>query len=239
MGPTEAVNVAKLSKTFGKKVVLQDVNLSVATGESVCICGANAVGKTTLLSIIAGLLRPSSGSIKIFGFDVSENAGKIKPRLGYISHEPMIYPQLTVEENLHFFARLYGIEDIEGRKQELLELTELTNYRFAISSILSTGMMQRLSIARAILHKPSILLADEPFANLDQKAAEHLVTIMKNYKDSGGTVIMAGHNVRNWLGCCSRVIVLEDKKIMFDKQVSQIDVEDFSTDYISYAGKNS
>lgn len=239
MSLTEAINITDLSKSFGKKVVLQDINLSVAAGESVCICGANAVGKTTFLSMTAGLLRPSGGSIKIFGFDISENADKIKPGLGYISHKPMIYPQLTVEENLDFFAKLYRIENIKGRKQELLEFTGLTNYRSTIASILSAGMTQRLSIARAILHKPSVLLADEPFASLDQKAAEHLVTIMKNYRDCGGTVIMTGHNVRIGLGCCSRVIVLEDKRIIFDKQVSQIDVEDFSTDYISFAKKSS
>jgi len=238
MSPAEAVNITDLSKSFGRKVVLQDINFSAAAGEGICVCGANAVGKTTLLSLMAGLLRPSCGSVKIFGFDISENPDMVKARLGYISHTPMIYPQLTIEENLHFFARLYGIKNIEGRKQELLELSGLGNYRYTIASKLSAGMVQRLAIARAMLHKPSVLLADEPFASLDQKAAEHLVAIMRNYRAAGGTVIMTGHNIRIGLGCCGRVLVLDDKRIIFDRQVSQIEVEVFSTDYISYARRN-
>lgn len=219
--------------------MLEAISFQLTAGQGLCICGANAAGKTTLLRIIAGLLEPNGGAVEICGFNIKRQLQKIKLILGALFHKPMVYPQLTVIENLHFFAGLYGLKNSKARMQELLEQVELTPYRYDSASTLSQGMMQRLAIARAMVHKPNVFLADEPFAGLDSQASRDLVTILNNFKDQGGAVLMTTHSVDLSLQCCERVVVLNDQKLIFKAEVSEINTADFVKDYLLYARENS
>ena len=185
-GQTPVINLAGVCKSFGSRVVLNAISFSVTSGQGLCICGANAAGKTTLLRIIAATLKPSKGEVELCGFNVQRRTREIKPLIGAIFHKSMVYPQLTVIENLRFFARLYGVKNSKARIEELLEQTALTPYCYDSAGILSRGMTQRLAIARALVHKPTILLADEPFTGLDINASNYLLTILRNFKDQGG-----------------------------------------------------
>ena len=233
-----AVDVAGVSKSFGSQIVLEDISFHLAGGQGLCICGPNASGKTTLLRIMAGLLQPDAGAVQICGFDVKSQARQAKVLLGAIFHKSMVYPQLTVIENLRFFARLYGVRDGTARIQELLEQTALMPYRYDRAGILSRGMMQRLAIARALVHKPIVLLADEPFTGLDADASDHLVTILNNFKDEGGAIVMTTHDVNLSLQCCQHVAVLDAQKLVFNTKTSEIDTAAFANDYLSYVRAN-
>ncbi len=239
LSKTAAINLSGISKSFGRRAVLESISLSVGAGQGLCIYGANAVGKTTLLRITAGLLKPSQGTAEICGFDIQRHTQQTKAMLGVIFHKSMAYPQLTVEENLRFFARLYGIKNSRERIEELLGQTGLGPCRCDRAGILSRGMIQRLAIARALLHKPKVLLADEPFAGLDAEAARHLVMILGSFKNEGGTVVMATHNVNLSLQCCEQAAVLNERKIIFNTGVSEIDTAEFACDYLLYARKNA
>ena len=233
--PGPAVSLAGVCKSFGSREVLDSVSFSAAGGEGFCICGANAAGKTTLLKIIAGLLLPGAGKVQICGFDLQEKAPQAKPLLGAVFHKSMVYPQLTVSENLRFFGRLYGVKNGNVRIEELLQQTGLMPCRYDRAGILSRGITQRLAIARAMVHDPAVLLADEPFTGLDCDAAESLVAILEDFKKGGGTIVMATHNVNFALNCCKQVAVLDDRKLIFSAKVSGINTAEFAKDYLLYA----
>jgi len=235
------VSITSVSKAFGSRLVLNNIDLQIAQGQGVCICGVNGAGKSTLLRIIAGLLRPTSGSVKICGFDIGSDPEKTKPRLGLISHKSMLYPNLTVFENLLFFARLYGVKDSGNRVGKLIEDIGLSSYRYDRAGILSRGMLQRLAIARAIVHQPAVLLADEPFTGLDTQASRHLISVLGKFRDPprrAGTLVMTTHDANVGLGCCDRVLVLDGPPkagLILDAMTSRIDTGSFRKDYLSYA----
>ena len=229
------ITINSVSKTFGSKLVLKNVDLQVSQSHGICICGANGAGKSTLLRIIAGLLRPDDGIVKLCGFDINSEPEKTKLCLGLISHKAMVYPELTITENLRFFARLYGVKDASDRIEKLIEDVGLSSYRYDKASILSRGMLQRLAIARAMVHSPTVLLTDEPFTGLDAKACKHLVDVLCGFQSQGGTLVMTSHNTRLALQCCSRVAVLDEGKFIFDSRTSQIDTGSFIEDYYAYA----
>jgi len=236
---TPTINLKGVTKSFGNRIVLEAISFQLTAGESLCICGVNAAGKTTLLRIIAALLQPTEGTVEICGFNLKTQTRKIKPLVGAIMHQSMVYPQLTVIENLRFFAELYGLKNSNTRIQQLLEQMRLTPYRYDTPAILSRGINQRLAIARALIHNPDILLADEPFTALDSQAAGDLITILQNFKNQGGTVIMTTHHIDLSLNCCDKVAVLHDQKFIFNAKTSDINISDFAQDYLSYARKIS
>ena len=229
------ISINSLSKSFDRKVVLRGIDLSVAGGQSVCLCGANGAGKSTLLRLIAGLLAPDSGSVAINGHDMHGDPEKAKLELGMVSHSSMVYPDLTVVENLKFAADIYGV-DAAGRIDELLRGTALASYRFNRASILSRGLLQWLAVARALVHRPKVLLADEPFTGLDGKASGRLLEIFDKFTSDGGTIVMVTHDIRVGLQCCDRAVVLDKAQLVFDAATSEIDTERFTRDYLSYAG---
>lgn len=219
---TAAVRVNDVCKSFGSRVVLEEINFHLLAGEGLCICGANAAGKSTLLRIAAGLLEASGGTVEICGLNIRREREKTKSMIGVVLHSSMVYPELTVLENLRFFARLYGIKDSKGRIEELLEETGLGSCKGDIGGVLSRGMTQRLAVARALLHKPKVLLADEAFSGLDREASGRLVTTLNNFKESGGAILMTAHNVSLPGQCCERVAVLDNHKLIFEPEVLQI-----------------
>jgi len=229
------ISIRSLLKAFDRRVVLRDIDLSVSKGQSVCLCGSNGAGKSTLLRLIAGLLAPDQGSITINGHDINHSPQEARLELGMISHRSMVYPDLTVAENLKFAADLYGV-DAATRIDELLSGTALASYRFNRASILSRGLLQWLAVAKALVHRPKVLLADEPFTGLDGKASRRLIDIFHKFTDDGGTIIMVTHDIRVGLECCNRALVLDKAKLAFDARTGDIDTEQFARDYLSYAG---
>ena len=229
------INVKSVSKAFDTRNVLRDIAVDINTGQAVLICGINGAGKTTLLRIIAGLLQPDIGSVELCGYNIRKDPEKAKSQFGMISHKSMVYPELTVLENLSFFATLYGVKDSDNHITELLQDVGLLSYRYDTASILSRGLLQRLAIARALVHQPVLLLADEPFTGLDAKACHHLITVLNEFTNNGGTIVMTTHDIDIGLQCCNRVVVLDKSNLIFDASTSDIDKERFLKDYISYA----
>ena len=229
------INVKSVSKAFDTRRVLRDIAIDIGKAQAVLICGINGAGKTTLLRIIAGLLQPDQGSVELCGYNIRKDPEKAKSQFGMISHKSMVYPELTVLENLSFFAILYGVKDSETYITELLQDVGLSSYRYDTASILSRGLLQRLAIARALVHRPALLLADEPFTGLDAKACHHLITVLTEFTNNGGTIIMTTHDIDVGLQCCNRVVVLGKSNLIFDAGTSDIDKARFLKDYISYA----
>ncbi len=229
------LSVRAVSKTFMGKPVLSRVSLDLGPGQAACLCGINGAGKSTLLRIVAGLLRPDRGSVAIDGWEVADHSAQFKRRVGMISHAGMIYAELTVSENLAFAADLHGLSDRDARIEELLTDTGLGPFRHDRAGILSRGLLQRLAIARALLHRPTVLLADEPFTGLDGEAAERLIDIFHAFVRNGGTLLVTTHAVRLGLRCCERVAVLDKGALLLDATIEEIDPERFAEDYLSYA----
>ena len=229
------VEIRSVSKAFATRRVLKNIDLDIGRSQSVCLSGVNGAGKSTLMRIVAGLLHPDAGSVSLNGHDVRKEPQKTKPQLGVISHKSMVYPDLTVSENLVFFANLYGVKSITSRIAELLKDVGLFSYRYDKASVLSRGLLQRLAIARALVHQPSVLLADEPFTGLDWEASKYLIGVFANFTDSGGTIIMTTHDTHVGLQCCERVVVLDKHKLIFDAMTQEIDTAAFTKDYLSYA----
>jgi heme exporter protein A len=239
LADTSVVEISSVTRKFGTRLVLKSIDLQIARGSGICVCGVNGAGKSTLLRIIAGLLRPAHGTVKICGFDVSAEPEKTKSKLGLISHKSILYPELTTSENLLFFARLYGVKDRHRRVRELLEDVGLSSYAYDRTNVLSRGMLQRLSIARAMVHRPAVLLADEPFTGLDLEAGRHLISVLTKFRADGGTLVMTTHDTSMALKCCDRVAVLDNHTFIFNAVTSQIDTDSLTDDYLSYARRNN
>jgi len=230
-----ALHVHGVSKTFVTRPVLRGIDLAVPKGQAVCLCGINGAGKSTLLRIAAGLLRPDGGTVIVNGFDIRKHVEAAKRQIGVISHASMVYPELTVFENLAFAARLYGVAGRAARIEELLAGTALTSFRHDRAGILSRGLLQRLAIARALLHEPVVLLADEAFTGLDADVSERLVAIFDQFVRGGGTILMTTHDTRMGLRCCHRVVILDHGVLVLDAMKDKIDADRFADDYVSYA----
>ena len=210
------IDVRELIKSFGNRVALARVSLSVEAGERVTLVGPNGAGKTTLLRVLATLTRPTAGSVRIAGLDTAKVGEKVRRCIGFLSHRTLLYGDLTVEQNLRFYAQMYDLEDAPTRIAELVERMGLKAWRSELVRTLSRGMQQRLAIARAILHNPPILLLDEPDTGLDQHAADMLNDLLKAVDISQRTVLMTTHNLERGLSLGNRVVILAKGKIVYD-----------------------
>ena len=189
------ITVKKLVKRFGLKTVLRGVDFEVQPGEFVALLGPNGAGKTTFLRILASLSRPSIGEVRVAGFRLPNEAAAVRARLGVVSHLPLLYGDLSAEENLRFYGRMYGIEDLEPRITEVLEMVGLETRRKDLVRTFSRGMQQRLAIGRAVLHDPDVMLFDEPYTGLDQDASSMLDDVLKTVAAEGRTVVMTSHDL--------------------------------------------
>lgn len=217
------IEVKNLTKLFGTKKVLRGINFQAETGEFVAILGPNGAGKSTFLRILSSLLRPTGGEMRIAGYRLPGEVAKIRSRLGVVTHQPLLYGDLTAEENLQFFGRMFGVCDLGNRVVEILNLVGLSIRSKDMVRTFSRGMQQRLSIGRAILHDPDVLLLDEPHTGLDQDACDMLDTILKEVASRGRTVVMASHDL-------SRVEILAER---FDVITKGIIVASSDRDSIS------
>lgn len=189
------IEVKKLVKRFGLKTILRGVDFHVEPGEFVALLGPNGAGKTTFLRILASLSRPSLGSVKVAGHSLPNESAQVRARLGVVSHLPLLYPDLTAEENLQFYARMYGLMDFAPRITEILQMVGLETRRKDLVRTFSRGMQQRLAIGRAVIHDPDVVLFDEPYTGLDQDASEMLDDVLRSVAAKGRTVVMTSHDL--------------------------------------------
>lgn len=202
------IEVHGLVKAFGLKPVLRKLDFRVERGEFVAVVGPNGAGKTTLLRILASLARPTAGVVAVGGLQLPAQAGAIRRVLGVVSHQPLIYGDLTAEENLRFYARLYGVEDADQRVAEVLHLVGLSRHRRDLVRSYSRGMQQRLAIGRGILHRPELLLFDEPHTGLDPQAGDMLDGLLREVTGQGRTVVMTSHDLTRAANLAGRVDIL-------------------------------
>lgn len=202
------IETRKLVKRFGFKVVLRGVDFKAQPGEFVALLGPNGAGKTTFLRILASLARPTLGEVIVANHHLPAEASKVRAKLGVVSHLPLLYPDLTAEENLLFYARMYGMHQPQARLAEALKMIGLEKRRRDLVGAFSRGMQQRLAIGRAILHNPEVLLFDEPYTGLDQDASEMLDQTLHSVAATGRTVVMTSHDLARAENLATRFDVL-------------------------------
>ena len=207
------IKVRKLVKRLGLKTVLRGMDFSVEDGEFVALIGPNGAGKSTFLRILASLTRPSMGSVNVAGFKLPKEAADVRRRLGVVSHQPLLYVDLTATENLKFYGRMYNLPDVDTRIDEVLEMVGLTKRRDDLVRTYSRGMQQRLAIGRAVLHDPSVMLFDEPYTGLDQDASSMLDDVLRTVAARGRTVVMTSHDLARTEDLATRFDVLSRGKI--------------------------
>ncbi|MDZ4178977.1 MAG: ABC transporter ATP-binding protein [Coriobacteriia bacterium] len=238
MGETfsdNAVEVRDLTRTFGVRKALDGVTFDLPTGSFLSIFGPNGAGKTTLVKVLTTLMNPSKGSAKVCGLDVVEDAVGLRERIGLISHNPLLYPDLSAEENLLFFAEMYGLSNPSGRVRELLLAVELDHRRLDLVRTFSRGMLQRLSIARALLHQPEVLFLDEPYSGLDPHAVEIFDSLIAQIREHH-TFVMISHDLTKGLELCSHALILARGKVVLSAPKSEIDEEEFVATYRATVG---
>jgi len=216
------IQVKNLIKRFGQKTVLRRLNFSVAAGEFVAFLGPNGAGKTTFLRILASLSRPTLGEVNIAGHQLPAQATAVRKRLGVVSHLPLLYGDLSAEENLRFFGMLYSISNARGRIAEVLSLIGLSHRKSDLVRTFSRGMQQRLAIGRAILHDPDILLLDEPHTGLDQDACDMLDGVLLQVASLGRTVVMTSHDLARAAKLAKRFDVLSRGVILASKHRDEL-----------------
>lgn len=202
------IQVRKLIKRFGLKTILRGIDFQVEKGEFVALLGPNGAGKTTFLRILASLSRPTYGEVSIGGYRLPNQAAFVRMRLGVVSHLPLLYGDLTAEENLRFYSRMYGIEGEDQRVLEVLDLVGLAAHRRDLVRTFSRGMQQRLAIGRSVLHDPEVMLFDEPHTGLDQDASLMLDNVLREVAASGRTVVMTSHDLVRTADLASRFDVI-------------------------------
>lgn len=225
------IKVQKLIKRFGLKTVLRGLDFQVEQGEFVALLGPNGAGKTTFLRILASLSRPTMGVVNIAGYRLPEQAAAVRRRLGVVSHQPLLYGDLTAEENLMFYGRMYAIAGLPERVREVLELVGLSTRRRDLVRTFSRGMQQRLAIGRAVLHDPDVMLFDEPHTGLDQDASAMLDTVLREVAARGRTVVMTSHDLARAADLASRFDVISRGVIGASVRSDEIDPDDLLAFY--------
>lgn len=206
------IEIRNLIKRFHHQPILNHLTLTVKDSDCCLLVGDNGAGKTTLIRILAGLVRPDRGEVTLCD-SVSGSNPQIRRMIGYVGHQPMCYQDLTASENLHHYARLYQVTDVEIAVLQALESAGLTRYQHQPVRTLSRGMQQRLSLARATLHNPTILLFDEPYTGLDQEAANALDSLIQGLHRPGHAILLAAHRPQRLLKIASHIAWLRDGAI--------------------------
>ncbi len=229
------LEVSGLKKDYGGPPVLRSVSFSLDRGEGLILLGPNGAGKSTLLRILAGIHRAGGGVIKINGARASFRDGDVRRQVGFVSHETFLYDALTARENLLFFGRLYGVTE-KGEIARALEEVGLSRFADRPVGGFSRGMAQRLTLARARLHRPPLLLLDEPFTGLDPVAAADLENTLRAFRSVGGAFVMATHDLAHVVGTGSRLLVLRKGQIVHAEDLSRLDAAGLEQVYRRHAG---
>lgn len=230
------IEVNNLVKKIGDKIILRNLKLSVAEGETIAVLGPNGAGKTTLLKTIATLTKPTSGDVKVFGLTSKKDVLEIRQNIGYLPHASLLYEHFSPLENLVFYGKLYGVKDVEKRSKELVEQVGLKFFMNEPVRGFSRGMIQRTAIARAIIHNPKLLLLDEPHTGLDQKAIGILNDVITEKKKSGMTTLMVTHDIKQAAAVCDRAIVIQGGKVTGDFKMVGMSEEQLLAKYHEFVG---
>jgi len=225
------IEVRKLYKRFGLKTVLRGLDFQVEPGEFVALLGPNGAGKTTFLRILSSLSRPSLGEVRIADYRLPQQAASVRRRLGVVSHQPLLYGDLTAEENLRFYGRMYGVSELDKRIEDVLDMVGLLQRRRDLVRTFSRGMQQRLAIGRAVLHDPEVMLFDEPHTGLDQDASAMLDGVLQEVAARGRTVVMTSHDLARAGDLASRIDVLSRGVITASVQRAEINPNDLLAFY--------
>jgi len=218
-----AVQIKGLTKSFNNHLALKEIDLEVKQGESVVIFGPNGAGKTTLIKILATIMKPSSGEIMINGLNIKKNIIQIQRTIGVVTHQIFLYSSLTAAENLEFYCRMYNIPERQKRIAEVADMMGIASSLHDRVRTLSRGMQQRLSIARSLLHRPSIMMLDEPEAGLDRQAISMLWKSLKTDNDIQRTIILTSHNLERGLKLGDRLLFLDRGKITYQGYCRDLD----------------
>jgi heme ABC exporter ATP-binding subunit CcmA len=220
-----------LTKTFGRFTALKSLSLELAPREFLTIIGRNGAGKTTLLKVISSIIRTFSGDVTLFGQSLKQADETVRRQIGFVSHESLLYKDLTVRDNLMFYARLYDLSDRDRKIDEMIERVDLEAKSSMLVRALSRGMRQRLSLARALIHQPTLLLLDEPFTGLDERASEVLDRFLSEHIKGGGAAIMATHNIERGWQHADRIVVLDRGAIVHQTTTEGSSFEGFRNEY--------
>ncbi len=230
------IETRALTKAYDLLVVLRKLDMQIMRGEFVALLGPNGSGKSTLLRLLAGLTRPSSGTILIGGWELPHEAAAVRSQIGLVSHKSLLYENLTARENLRFFARLYGLKSADERIDPLLRQVGLFKRGDSLVRTFSRGMQQRLSIARALLHQPDVLLFDEPYTGLDVDAGRTLDDLLLQAREAGHTIIMTTHELDRAARIASRVLILNRGAVGYDAPASALSAADLTAHYTALTG---
>lgn len=231
----DVIRAKGLSKTFGNRRAVDRLGFELPDGAFLSVFGPNGAGKTTLLRMLSTLSKPSEGELFLCGLDAREKPAEIRDRVGLISHQSMLYPDLTAEENLLFYARLYGLEDPKARTLELLDAVGLKHRRLDRVRTFSRGMTQRLSIARALVNDPELVLLDEPYSGLDPHAVDVFDGLIAEMRE-GRSFVMVSHDLEKGLSLASHVLVMSKGKRVFFGECDGLDLGDFRALYRETVG---
>jgi ABC-2 type transport system ATP-binding protein len=226
------IRLAHLTKRYGKFTAVDGIDLVVPSGELFGFLGPNGAGKTTTFRMIAGILRPTSGSVEIGGIDISQRPLEAKARLGFIPDRPFVYDKLTGGEFLRFAAALYGQQGpmVERRIDELLELFDLSRWKDELTESYSHGMRQKLIISGALVHRPEVIVVDEPMVGLDPRSARLLKDLFRQFVDRGGTVLMSTHTLEVAESMCDRIAIIHGGRIAVHGTMAEVQEQTASED---------
>ncbi|MBM4405318.1 MAG: heme ABC exporter ATP-binding protein CcmA [Chloroflexi bacterium] len=228
-----AIAVQGLGKRYGPQAALKSLDLAVAPGERLAVFGPNGSGKTTLLRILSGLTRQTKGEFTIAGMDYRRDGMALRQKVGVVAHHPYLYEDLSAEENLRFYGRMFGLADPAARAEALLAQVGLAARRRDKARTFSRGMQQRLALARALLHDPDILLMDEPDTGLDQEGS-HLIQGLLHREGAPRTVVMATHNLALGRAHCLRFLILAAGRIAHQSSLENIGTAELQETYQRY-----
>ena len=225
MNGAAAISLRSLRRDYNERPVLRDVSLELGSGQTLAVIGPNGAGKSTLLRILATLLRPTAGEVEILGAAIPRQAWKVRGRVGFLGHEPLLYRELSIRENLDFNARLQKLEDPGERIATLLDAAGLVRRADELVRNLSAGMLQRAAICRALLHEPSILLLDEPRSHLDLGAAAIVDELLGPAPGRARAIVT--HEIESGLAEADQVLALRaDGSVAYDGAAADLRVED-------------
>jgi heme exporter protein A len=231
----DALEIDAVWKYFGDFPALRGIGFRVNAGSVVALLGRNGAGKTTLLRILAGLAKPSKGSVKIYGSEVREEA--TRRRIGVLGHGISLYDELTATENLVLFGKLYGLDQTTKRAHEWLERTGLERVRDGLVREFSRGMRQRLAVARTFIHEPEVLLFDEPFTSLDDRAIAVLQSLITDAQARGCTIVMSTHQLREAIELATHIALIAKGQLAYVGERRQEMLDDPTWLYRTYEGE--
>lgn len=226
----------QITKRIGARTILQGIDLQVGAGELAMIFGPNGAGKSTLMKILALLSKPTDGKLSIAGLDTGREGSHLRRCIGLISHQTLLYENLTAYENLHYYASMYQVDRITERIQQLIQQVGLEFHLNDPIRTFSRGMQQRLAIARALIHDPDILYLDEPYTGLDQQAVHIFHSVLKQLKGQGKTIVMITHDFHQGLSLADRIVFMKRGKVVLDEMAKDLTEQQIKAKYLDLTG---